>query len=98
MSHKLRVPHYFGGRISRQMKELYASTAIADLGIALIMVFEPIFLYSVLGFSMEEVLLFFAAVYAIYIVIIPLGAKVASRFGYEHAILFSIPFQVLYWF
>jgi MFS family permease len=98
MSHKLRLPHYFAKRISRQISELYAATAIADLGIAIIMLFEPIFLYSVLKFSIQEVLLFFAAVYAIYIVIIPFGAKIASRFGYEHSILFSIPFQILYWF
>jgi MFS family permease len=38
-----------------------------------------------------------AAVYALYILFIPLGARIISRYGYEHGIFFSIPFQILYW-
>ncbi len=98
MTHKLRLPKYFSGAISVQMRELYASTAIADLAISLVMLFEPIFLYNVLKFTIPEVLLFFAATYALYIFFLPLGAKIVSRFGYEHGVMFSIPFQILYWF
>lgn len=98
MTEKLRLPHYFTSNIRRQIGELYASTAIADIAIAMVMLFEPIFLYAVLGFTVVEVLLFFAAVYALYIVLIPFGAKIISRFGYEHGIFFSIPFQIIYWF
>ncbi len=94
---KLRLPSYFSSTIRRQIGELYASTAIADLAISIVMLFEPIFLYSVLGFSVEQVLWFMAAVYAFYIVLIPVGAKIINKFGYEHGILFSIPFQILYW-
>lgn len=97
MSHKLRLPHYFAVRVSRQIAELYVSTAIADLALSIVLVFEPIFLYSVLGFTVQQVLIFFAAVYGFYIVFIPWGAKIVSRFGYEHGIFFSIPFQILYW-
>ncbi len=93
----LRLPHYFTTHIRRQMAELYASSAIADIAIAIVMLFEPIFLYSVLGFTISEVLLFMGAVYVLYIILIPFGAKIANRFGYEHAIFFSIPFQIAYW-
>jgi MFS family permease len=79
------------------MAELYASSAIADIAMAVVMLFEPIFLYNVLKFTIPEVLLFMGAVYAFYIILIPLGAKVASRFGYEHSIYISIPFQIIYW-
>ena len=95
--HALRLPHYFTSHIRRQMAELYASSAIADIAMAVVMLFEPIFLYSVLGFTISEVLLFMGAVYVFYILLIPFGAKIANRFGYEHAIFCSIPFQILYW-
>ncbi len=97
MSLKLRLPHYFAVSVSRQIGELYISTAIADLALSIVLLFEPIFLYSVLHFTVPQVLLFFAAVYGLYIVLIPWGAKVVSRFGYEHGIFFSIPFQILFW-
>jgi len=98
MTYKFRLPHYFATHVQRQIGELYASTAIADLAIALVMLFEPIFLYGTLGFSVEQVLLFFAAVYALYTLFIPFGAKIVSRYGYAHGIFFSIPFQIIYWF
>jgi hypothetical protein len=50
---KLRIPHYFHSSLRRQMGELYASTAIADLALAVVLLFEPIFLFAVLKFSMK---------------------------------------------
>lgn len=97
MTTKFRLPYYFAASVKRQIAELYLSTAIADLAIAIVMLFEPIFLYSVLHFTVQEVLLFMAAVYACYVVLIPFGAKIANKLGYEHSIFFSIPFQILYW-
>lgn len=61
------------------------------------MLFEPIFLYSVLNFSVTKILLFFAVVYAVYIVCIPFGGKFASVYGYRHCIALSVPFQIFYW-
>ncbi len=97
MTLKFRLPRYFAKAISEQIAELYASTAIADLALAIVLLFEPIFLFSVLHYTVQEVLLFMGAVYAFYIVLIPFGAKVAARFGYYHSIALSIPFQILYW-
>jgi MFS family permease len=96
--HPFRFPHYFSTKISREIDELYISTAISNFAQAVVMVFEPIFLYAVLGFSIPQVLWFFAAVYLGYIIFIPFGAKIISLYGYEHGILFSIPFQILFWF
>jgi MFS family permease len=97
MTHKFRLPHYFVKAVSQEIGELYASTAIADFAIALVLLFEPIFLYSVLRFTIPQVLMFTAAVYAFYIILIPFGAKIASRYGYYHSIALSIPFQIVYW-
>ncbi len=97
MLFSFHLPHYFAAKVRREIEHLYASTAIGNLAQAMLVLFEPIFLYQVVGLSVPEVLLFMAVVYAFYIIIIPLGAKIASRFGYAHSILFSIPFQVLFW-
>lgn len=93
----LHLPHYFATKIRSEIEHLYASTAIGNLAQAMLTLFEPIFLYQVVGLSVVEVLLFMAVVYALYIFLIPLGAKIASQHGYAHAIFFSIPFQILFW-
>lgn len=98
MQHSLRLPHYFSSKINKKIDELYVSTAISNFAQQVVMVFEPLFLYSVLGLSVPQVLYFFAAVYGAYILLLPFGGYVASRYGYAHAILFNIPFQILFWF
>lgn len=97
MLFSFHLPHYFASKVRKEIEHLYASTAIGNLAQAILSLFEPIFLYVVIGLSITEVLLFAAVVYAFYIVLIPFGAKIASRFGYAHAIFYSIPFQILFW-
>jgi MFS family permease len=97
MQFDFHVPHYFSKGIRSEIQELSVSTGLADFAIAMVTIFEPIFLHSVLGLSVQEVLLFMAAVYACYIVLIPFGAKVTSVLGYRRTLAFSIPFQVLFW-
>ncbi|MBI3232112.1 MAG: MFS transporter [Candidatus Doudnabacteria bacterium] len=80
-----------------EIGELYAHSAIANMASSMMLLFEPIFLYAVLGFSVNQVLFFTSIVYAVYIAIIPLGGKAASLYGYKHAIAFSVPFQLIYW-
>lgn len=97
MLFNFHLPHYFATKVRSEIEHLYASTAIGNLAQAMITLFEPIFLYQVVGLTVVEVLLFMAVVYALYIVLIPIGAKIASRQGYAHAIFYSIPFQILFW-
>lgn len=97
MYQKLRLPGYLSKNVSREIAEMYASVGIADFALAIVSIFEPIFLYNVLHLSIPQILLFNAAVYFFYIILIPFGGKIISRFGYEHGILFSIPFQILFW-
>src|SRR6185503_434501 len=97
MSYRLHIPQFFAKSMNMEVKELFASSAIANAAMAIVTIFEPIFLYAVLGYTVVEVLWFMALVYALYITLIPLGGYVASRFGYKHAIFLSIPFQILYW-
>lgn len=97
MTEKLRLPHYFTKSVSQEIGELYASTAIGNFALALVMLFEPIFLYSVIGLSIEQVFLFTGAIYFFNIFLMPVGGKIASKYGYYHAISLSIPFQIIYW-
>ncbi len=97
MTHRLRLHHDLLTTVRQEFRELYASVAFADMASALAVLFEPIVLYKVLGLSIMEVLLFMATVYAVQTLLIPLGAKVGSSFGYMRAIFISIPFMVLYW-
>ncbi len=91
------LPSYFTKKVREEIGELFAASAIANLALSIALVFEPIFLYSVLGFTVPQVLLFFAVVYAVYIPTIILGGWFASVYGYKHAIAMSVPFQVFYW-
>lgn len=79
------------------MGELYASSTISNLALAVTSIFEPIFLFNVLKFTVPQVLMFMAVVYATYIVMIPFGGKFASSYGYRHSIALSVPFQIFYW-
>lgn len=92
------LPHYFTSKIRPEIEHLYGAVAIGNLAQAIITLFEPIFLYYVVGLTITEVLLFIGSVYALYALIIPFGGKVSARFGYAHAIFLSIPFQIAFWF
>ncbi len=81
------VPH----QLSPEVKELYSSTILMNFGLAMVQMFEPIYLYSI-GYSLPEIMLFFLAVYGMYFLLIPLGAKFAGRFGTERSIELSTIF------
>ncbi|MGE5392670.1 MAG: MFS transporter [Candidatus Saccharibacteria bacterium] len=90
-------PGYLSHRLSREIKEMYFSKAVADFAQAAMMLFEPVYMVSILNFSLRQVLMFYIAVYVLYWLLIPFGAKIAARKGYEHSIFYSTFFQVLYW-
>ena len=60
------------------------------------MIFEPIYLLG-LGYQLSGVIGFYLAVYIIYFLIMPLGAKMALRFGYNKSIIFSTLFLISYY-
>ena len=69
----LHFPQYFTKKVRQEVGELFAHSAIANTALSMMALFEPIFLYAVLGFTVNQVLLFTALVYAVYIVCIPFG-------------------------
>ncbi len=85
-----------GAGRSQQMRELYLSTVILDFAASAVLIFEPIYLWSI-GFSLQRILFFYLAVYVVYFVILPFGGKVVRSRGYEHGIIYSSPFLILYY-
>src|SRR5688500_12961480 len=90
------IEHYFAPHPSRPMKELFLSTALLNFATGAVMLFEPIYLHSI-GFSAVQILLFYAALYVVYFLLLPLGGKICRRHGYEHTILFSSPFLIVWY-
>lgn len=90
------VEHYLAPHPSQEVKEILQSTTILDFAVSLVMIFEPIYLYSQ-GFSIEQILLFYVAVYILYFFLLPIGGRICRSHGYEHTILLSSPFLILYY-
>ena len=87
---------YLPQKVNFQIKELYVTTAIMDFASSMVIIFEPIYLYKI-SKSLQFVLLYYIAVYLIYFFVLPLGAKIAKKKGYEHAISYSSVFLILYY-
>jgi MFS family permease len=87
---------YFSHKINREIKEIYWQTFLSNFALALVFIFEPIYLYT-LSHSLIYVLWFYVQVYAWYVVLIFWGAKFAGKFGYKHSILLSNIFYIVYW-
>jgi MFS family permease len=96
MSIKKFFAPFFANHLARQLHELYSATTILDFGIALVSIFEPIYLYQN-GFSLPQIIIFFVAPYVIYFFLLPLGGKFARTRGYEHSIFLGTPFLILYY-
>jgi MFS family permease len=90
------VPSYFARKAKSQVRELYMSSAIMDLAQAMILFFEPIYLYQ-LGLPLTHIMVFYLCVYVLYFFLMPLGAKFAKYVGFEHSIFLATPFFILYY-
>lgn len=90
------VEHYFAPHPSQQVRELFMSRAILDFATGSVMIFEPIYLWS-LGYSMSWILLFYGAVYVLYFFALPIGGMICRRHGFERTILLSSPFLIVWY-
>lgn len=82
-------------RPRKELKELYGFSLLYSFASSLILIFEPIFFYSE-GFSLAQIALYYAAHYAIYFLLLPLGTKFAGKFGMERSLSVSMPIFVVY--
>ncbi len=88
----------------RQVRELYSATIILNFAIAMVSIFEPVFLYTLfikqysLSTTLSFILLFYLVVYIAYFFCVPLGAKFVKRFGFEISIALGCVFMALFYF
>ena len=90
------IEHYFAPHPSQEVKELFVASGMLSFATGSVSLFEPIYLHSI-GFSVPQILLFNAALYVLYFFLLPLGGRICRRHGYEHTMLFSSPFLVLWY-
>lgn len=94
---------FFAHKLTQQVKELYSSTLILNFAISAVTIFEPVFIYLLfidkygLTKTLQLVMFFYLGVYVLYFFIVPLGAKFARRFGFEHSIAISTVFTSLFY-
>lgn len=85
------LPH----QVNRSVKELFASVGILGFAVSAAMLYEPIYLYT-LHYSLLHIVLYNAIMYALYFLLIPLGAKFALRQGVERSIVLGSCVLVVY--
>ncbi len=86
---------WFVIRPRRQLTELYYFSLLFSLAQALVLIFEPVFFYS-LGLGLSTIALYYAAHYTLYAVLLPWGARFAARFGLERSLVLSTPIFIVY--
>lgn len=90
------LPSYFANQTAPQVRELYLNSALLDLAVAMVLFFEPIYLYQK-GISLIGIVLFYLGVYVAYLFLIPLGGKFVKRRGVVHSIFLGSPFLIAYY-
>lgn len=92
---KERVIKILPQSIPEDIRHLYWSALIFNFGQAMVLLFEPIYLYQS-GYSISAIIWYFLLVYVVYFFIIQLGANFAEYHGYEKSMLYSTVIWVIY--
>ncbi len=85
------LPH----QVNHSVKELFLATSILGFAVSAALLFEPIFLYTI-GYSLQRILLYYVIMYAVYLLLVPFGARFALRHGVERAILLGSTILIFY--
>ena len=91
------IGNFFSFFKSRELNELYASISIRAFSLSLIGVFVPIYFYLI-GYPLISIFFFYILHSLFHIVFSIPVAKISSRFGIKHSILFSIPSLIIFFF
>lgn len=90
-------PSYFHKRLNRRLGGLYLAATILDFALAMVVLFEPVYLYH-LGYSIQHILVYYIVVYLVYYVILPFGGKAVARFGPARCMAASSIMLIGYYF
>ena len=87
--------YLFALRPKRELMELYGFSILYSFAASLILIFEPVFFY-VEKFPLAWIAGYYAAHYILYLILLPIGAGLAGRFGMERSLAISMPLFVIY--
>lgn len=87
---------WFPSKVRQQVRELYISTIIVNFGLAMVMFWEPIYLYDI-GYSLQKIVLFYLLTYVAYLFLMPFGAKFAKRYGCEASLTIGTCLYALFY-
>lgn len=78
----------------RPVREIYWSIGINGLGLSLVSIFVPIYLYN-LGYSLRAIFLLYMVDFAIRIALQPLAGRFVARFGPKHGFVVAVCFSII---
>ncbi len=86
--------HFLFGKA--ELDELYASSVVRHLAMAIISIFIPIYLYQI-GYSIPIIILFYAVKSLFHALFAHIAAKSSIRIGMKKTILISAPLLIAYY-
>jgi len=87
----LKFPtYYFDGVVNRGFIALYIGKIIVLIATGLLSLFLPVFIYNLFGQNFRYTAMVYAAVFALYFLLLAFGAKLLSRFGFRRALRASV--------
>jgi len=75
--------------LSRENNQFFISIAIRSLAVGMVLIFEPIYLFSYFDRSLSLTVLYFASVHGLYGILVAFGARLISKIGLKRSVLFS---------
>ena len=89
--------HYFEYFVKRDVDKFFITIAIRNLGVGMVLIFEPIYLYLYFNKELSPTLFYHAALFGLYGLFAVLAAKLLARFGPHRIILASYLFLMAYY-
>jgi len=85
-------------KLSGELTALYSNRIIQQIAAALVGLFLPILLYTVMDQSLYGVLIFFGISFVLWMFLVPLGAMAMSRIGIRKSLIISIFFGLAWYY
>lgn len=92
-----RPKNIFSYFLSRRIDGIYYSMGLRRLGIQMIGLYEPVFLYLLFGKNLSRTFLFFGIILFFHSLLAPLGGKMMARFGVKRNFIISLPFLISFY-
>lgn len=97
MGLSFRKAKYFDGKLSHGLVSLLTSSVITNIAGGFFGVFLPIFLYKLFEENITLVILYYLASQVLYLIFLPLGARILNKFGFRHSLQLSTVCGALYY-